>query len=74
MLDKILYRKKKHIPITKNKKVTRVTQGHTSSRGIIVNPEGDPGQDCDQDGGHVSLQDKIANVPFDAETQRQPRV
>ncbi len=40
----------------------RFTQGHTSSRGIVVNPEGDPGQDCDQGGGHVRLQDKVAYV------------
>ncbi len=52
----------------------KVTQGHTSSRGIVVNPEGDPGQDCDQGGGHVRLQDKVAYVSLDAETQRQPRV
>ncbi len=62
MIDMFLYRERK------------VTQGHTSSRGIVVNPEGDPGQDCDQGGGHVRLQDKVAYVSLDAETQRQPRV
>lgn len=83
MIDMVSYRKTKQkntIAFTscKNRMLfeqkLKVTQGHTSSRGIIVNPEGDPGQDCDQDGGHVSLQDKIAYVSFDAETQRQPRV
>lgn len=71
MIDMVLYREKNHFLLNKTLKVT---QGHTSSRGIVVNPEGDPGQDCDQGGGHVSLQDKVAYVSLDAETQRQPRV
>lgn len=53
-------------------KEQRLTQGHPSSRGIIIDPKGDPGEDCDQDGGHVCLQDEISNISFNPETQRKP--
>lgn len=46
-----------------------LTKGHPSCRGIIINPEGDPGEDGDQDGGHICLQDEISNVPLNPETQ-----
>lgn len=49
-----------------------LTQGHPSSGGIIIDPEGDPGEDGDQDGGHVCLQDEISNVSLNPETQRKP--
>jgi hypothetical protein len=48
-----------------------LTQGHSGSGGIIVDPEGDPGQDGDQDRGHVGLEDKVADVPLQLEAQRQ---
>ena len=47
------------------------TQCHPGSRGVVVDPEGDPGQDGDQDGGHVGLQDEVADVPLQLEAQRQ---
>lgn len=49
-----------------------LTQGHPSCRGIIIDPEGDPGEYGDQDGGHICLQDEIPNVPLNPETQRKP--
>lgn len=48
-----------------------LTQGHPSCRGIIIDPERDPGEDGDQDGGHICLQDEISNVPLNPETQRK---
>lgn len=46
-----------------------LTQGDSGGRGVVVYPEGDPGQDGDQGGGHVRLQDEIADVPLQLEAQ-----
>lgn len=45
------------------------TQCHSCSRSIVIDPEGDPGQDGDEDGWHVGLQDEVTNVPLNPETQ-----
>ena len=50
------------------------TQGHSGSRCIVVDPEGDPGEDGNQDGGHVCLQDEVTNVPLQFEAERQTGV
>ena len=51
-----------------------LTQGHAGGRSVVVDPEGDPGQDGDQDGGHVRLQDEVSDVPLDPEAERQAGV
>lgn len=51
-----------------------LTQGHSGSRGVIVNPEGDPGEDGNQDGRHVCLQDEVTNVPLQFEAEGQAGV
>ena len=45
------------------------TQGHSGGGGVVVDPEGDPGEDGDQDGGHVGLQDEVSDVPLQLEAQ-----
>lgn len=50
------------------------TQGHSGSRGIVVDPEGDPGEDGNQDGRHVCLQDEVTNVPLQFEAEGQAGV
>ena len=50
------------------------TQGHSGSRGVIVDPEGDPGEDGNQDGRHVRLQDEVTNVPLQLEAEGQAGV
>lgn len=52
--------------------VLSLTQGHPSCRGIIIDPERHPGENGDQDGGHVRLEDEISNVSLNSETQRKP--
>ena len=51
-----------------------LTEGDPCGGGVVVDPEGDPGQDGDQDGGHVGLQDEVADVPLQLEAQGQPGV
>jgi len=51
-----------------------LTQSHSGCRRIIVYPEGDPGEDGNQDRWHVRLQDEVADVPLQLEAQRQSRV
>lgn len=46
------------------------TQCHSCSRSIIIDPEGHPGQNGDEDRWHVSLQDEVTNVPLNSEAQR----
>lgn len=50
------------------------TQGHSGGRRVVVDPEGYPGQDGNQDGGHVCLQDEVANVPLQFEAEGQTGV
>lgn len=50
------------------------TQGHSGSGGVIVDPERDPGEDGNQDGRHVCLQDEVTNVPLQFEAEGQAGV
>lgn len=50
------------------------TQGHSGSRCIVVDPEGDPGEDGNQDGRHVCLQDEVTDVPLQFEAEGQTGV
>lgn len=52
----------------------RLTQGHPSCRGIVIDPEGDPGEDGNQDGRHVCLQDEVTNVPLQFKAEGQAGV
>jgi len=50
------------------------TQGHSGSRCIVVDPEGDPGENGYQDGRHVRLQDEVTDVPLQFEAEGQAGV
>jgi len=51
-----------------------LTQSHSGGGGVVVDPEGDPGEDGDEDGRHVGLQDEVSDVPLQLEAQGQTRV
>lgn len=54
--------------------IVRLTECHSGSRGIIVDPEGDPGKDGDKYRRHVCLQDEVPNVSLQLKTQGQARI
>lgn len=53
---------------------TARTEGDPGCGRVVVDPEGHPGEDGDEDGRHVGLQDEVADVPLQPEAQGQPRV
>lgn len=50
------------------------TKGNSSCRGIVIDPEGHPREDGDQDGGHIRLKNEVTNVSLQPKTQRKSRV
>lgn len=50
------------------------TKGNSSSGGIVIDPEGHPREDGDQDGGHIRLKNEVTNVSLQPKTQRKSRV
>ena len=43
------------------------SQRNPGTRGFVVDPEGDPRQHDDQDGGKIGLEDEVANVALQLE-------
>lgn len=50
------------------------TKGNSSSGRIVIDPEGHPREDGDQDGGHIRLKNEVTNVSLQPKTQRKSRV
>lgn len=53
---------------------TARTKGNSSRRCIIIDPEGHPREDGDEDRGHVRLQNEVSDVPLQPKAQWEPRV
>ena len=50
-----------------------LTDGDSCWGGVDVDPEGDPGEDDDEHGGHVDLDEEVAKVPAQDEPDLQAR-
>ena len=50
------------------------TQSDSGGGGLVVDPEGDPGEDGEEDGRQIGLQHEVADVPLQQEAQGQSRV
>ena len=48
-----------------------LTECDSGAGGLVVDPEGDPREHDDEDGGKVGLEHEVANVPLQLEAQRE---
>jgi len=60
--------------MTKLRQTREPTECDPGGGGLVVNPEGDPGEHDDQDGRQVGLEHEVADVPLQLEAQRQALV
>ena len=51
-----------HMGKTKENVRMVLTKGHPCTGRLVVDPEGDPGEHDNEDGGQVRLENKVTNV------------
>ena len=63
-MDQRLRNNSIYCPREKTKENVRMvlTKGHPCTGRLVVDPEGDPGEHDNEDGGQVRLENKVTNV------------
>ena len=63
-MDQRLRNNSIYCPRKKTKENVRMvlTKGHPCTGRLVVDPEGDPGEHDNEDGGQVRLENKVTNV------------